>query len=98
LRHQALAKISTEGKCINCGCDLVEILEINHKNGGGNKEMDLKYFGNTINFLKDIISGNRKTDDLEIRCKVCNTLHYVDTVLKIQGFKVKYEKPSEILI
>jgi hypothetical protein len=36
------------------GCDILEILEINHKNGGGHKEMRQNYHGNTVNFLKDI--------------------------------------------
>jgi hypothetical protein len=34
-----------------------------------------------LTFLADVISGNRKIDDLEIRYKVCNILNYVESVL-----------------
>ena len=32
--------------CVNCGCDVLEFLEVNHKNGGGCKEY--RILGNSI--------------------------------------------------
>lgn len=59
-------------KCSNCACEYLPMLEINHKNGGGNIE-GLR----GINLYVKIINGKRKTDDLEVTCKVCNIIHYV---------------------
>jgi len=60
------------GKCVNCGCNNYNALEINHKNGDGNKERRKTSYKQ---FYLNILSGRRKTDDLEIRCIVCNALH-----------------------
>jgi hypothetical protein len=51
-------------KCCNCGCDKYELLEINHINGGGAKEMKEKYKGSS--FIRAIVLGDRKIDDLNI--------------------------------
>jgi hypothetical protein len=58
-------------------------------------EIRNNYNGNGIRFLKDIVFGARGTDDLEIRCKVCNVLHYVESVYGIKDFKVKYNTHNE---
>lgn len=60
-------------KCSNCKCDNHNLLEINHINGGGRKE---GLFGKKM--VDAIISGRRDTDDLNLLCRVCNTLHYVE--------------------
>lgn len=86
LRIEAMKKISPELRCIICGCTIFEALEINHKNGGGNKEYRKQRH---LYFYKAIISGRRKTDDLEIRCKVCNIVHLLE-MLGISGFKVAW--------
>lgn len=57
--------------CENCGCNSLGILEINHKNGGGYRE------GYT-SFYHAIVTGERKTDDLNLLCRVCNALHFVE--------------------
>lgn len=62
--------------CENCGCDDTKLLEVNHKNGGGNKE--LQRGKNTNKFMWDIYMGRRKTDDLNLLCRVCNSLHYLE--------------------
>jgi predicted RNA-binding Zn-ribbon protein involved in translation (DUF1610 family) len=72
--------------CENCGCDDVRLLEVNHKNGGGNKE--LKFGKNTNAFAWDIYMGRRKTDDLNLLCRVCNALHYLE---------LKYGKTRHII-
>lgn len=61
--------------CANCGCDDLRFLEVNHINGGGNKE--LQKGKNTNVFMWNIYMGRRKTDDLNLLCKVCNSLHYL---------------------
>lgn len=62
-------------KCVNCGCDFLPILEVNHKNGEGSKEY--KKVGSAIGLFRNIVKGVRPTDDLEVLCEVCNRLHYV---------------------
>ena len=79
LRLKALEKIAgTIGiSCVNCGCDDVRTLEINHRNGGGRKEEFRLRNKATTAFYKQIITGDRKVDDLEITCRVCNAFHYL---------------------
>lgn len=72
-------------KCVKCGCDDFRFLEINHKNGGGSKE--LKGFG--YKFYWDIYKKRRDTNDLEILCKICNALHYLE-------LKTKEELPFKV--
>ena len=60
-------------KCVYCGCDDLAMLEVNHRDGRGSE--DYKSHGYYI--YGRIISGERKTDDLETTCRVCNALHYL---------------------
>jgi hypothetical protein len=62
--------------CVRCGCDDTRLLEINHKNGGGAKEMQ-NGKGST-RFYLDIANGTRDTDDLELLCKPCNAIHALE--------------------
>ncbi len=61
--------------CVRCGCDDIRLLEINHKNGGGGQEKQKTSPGT---FHWNIYTGKRKTDDLEVLCKVCNAWHYLE--------------------
>jgi len=63
-------------KCVRCGCEDTRLLEINHKYGGGNKELDNGR--KSRKFYNDIIKFRRETDDLEILCKVCNARHCLE--------------------
>jgi len=63
-------------KCVRCGCDRPELLEINHKNGGGAKELT----GRSQQFIRDIVTLRRSTDDLELLCKPCNAIHALELV------------------
>ena len=65
---------STTPKCVRCGCDDMRLLEVNHRDGGGGKEMR----GGGRKFHRDIIMLRRATDDLEILCKPCNGIHYLE--------------------
>lgn len=79
LLHLEALQIVGKGNliCQRCGCSNVEALEINHTEGNGNS--DRKEFGLVGEKLyKQIISGKRKTDDLNILCKVCNFADYFE--------------------
>ena len=73
----ALISKSTEPHCVRCGCDDLRLLEINHKNGGGGKEY--KQGKNAMAIYRDIAMLRRSTDDLELLCRVCNALHYLES-------------------
>ena len=68
-------------ECVNCGVTDLRLLEVNHKNLGGRK--DIRKLGSK--FYCQIVSGERKVDDLEVRCRVCNAYHYIN-----KKFGVKY--------
>lgn len=72
-------------KCAECGCDVFEILEVNHINGGGTKEAMEK--GNKKIFL-DIIHDRVDISHYNVLCHVCNHKHYVEQLLGIKGHKV----------
>lgn len=59
--------------CERCGCDDIRLLEINHKNGGGSRQDP-----NRGKLLRDIIQNRRSVDDLELLCRPCNALHYLE--------------------
>ena len=77
-RHKALCMIARSDKpcCVRCGCDDERFLEINHKNGGGNKERKETMQTGGLKF--SIINGNRSVEDLEILCKPCNAIHALE--------------------
>ena len=78
-RRKVLAIISKSitPKCANCGCDDIRLLEVNHKDGGGGKEMMKGQ--KSQSFYRDIIALRRSVDDLEVLCRVCNAKHYLET-------------------
>lgn len=75
-RLEALRKISGgKIKCVRCGIKDIRVLDINHKNGGGRKELKK----NKLSHLSVRIAlGNRKISDLEILCRNCNYLHWLE--------------------
>lgn len=72
-------------RCSNCGCDVVGLLEVNHKNGGGCKEISAYPY----KFYRNIISGVRKTDDLNLLCSVCNRV-YLAKLKCGANYNIKY--------
>ena len=90
-RERVLRKISEELKCVRCGCDKFDLLEINHKNGGGLKEVGRK---NQV-FMQKILDGERPTDDLEILCKMCNILHYIEMKFGPQPYTLTWGANGE---
>ena len=61
--------------CVRCGCNDERLLEVNHKNGGGSQEHKKSIYSN---FIHAIAVGRRKTEDLEILCRPCNAIHYLE--------------------
>lgn len=58
------------GRC-RCGETDLRVLDIGHKNGGGTKERKKIPVGT---FYRNILSGKRKTDDIEVQCVRCNRI------------------------
>jgi hypothetical protein len=58
------------GKCVSCQETNPRVLQVNHKNGGGLKELR-----GQLNFYTNILAGRRKIDDLDLRCANCNILY-----------------------
>jgi hypothetical protein len=75
-RQKVLEKVADGKKlvCVRCGCDMIECLEINHINGGGAQEVKHK---NRV-FYKNILDGSRPVTDLELLCRPCNAIHYLE--------------------
>lgn len=80
LRAEVIKKLG--GKCVKCGCDVYEVLEINHINGGGQKDMSRK-----AQFYLEILNEKRK--DIELTCKVCNIIHWLE-YKGVRGHKVSW--------
>lgn len=63
-----------EVRCVRCACDRRELLEINHKNGGGGKELR----ATKGKFYRAIATLKRSVDDLELLCRPCNAVHALE--------------------
>jgi len=70
LKLAVIAKLG--GKCVACGMTDPRVLQVNHKNGGGLKE--LKRIGST-HIYRGIVLGTRTTDDVDLRCANCNIIY-----------------------
>jgi hypothetical protein len=69
-------KMIGEPKCANCGCDELDFLEFNHIDGGGCKEWRDSI---TYSSMADkLLTGKRKPEGLEILCRVCNALDFLN--------------------
>jgi hypothetical protein len=73
--------------CANCGCDIDQILEINHIHGGGRQELK---GGQNRQLYRWILNDKVAADDYNVLCRVCNALHYVQDVLGHQGHAVMW--------
>ncbi len=63
-----------DAKCKRCGCDELDYLEFNHKDGNGCQE----WRKNTMSLVDRILSKKRDINDLEILCRVCNALEFLE--------------------
>jgi hypothetical protein len=59
------------GCCRMCGCSDPRVLQINHINGGGMKELKME----GKKFYRKILTGERSTKDLELLCANCNIIY-----------------------
>ena len=78
--------------CVRCACDRHELLEINHINGGGGKELK----GAGHRFYRDIALLKRPTDDLELLCRPCNAVHALELKHGPLPFRVVWEGGSDV--
>jgi len=72
------------------GCDRSELLEINHKEGGGGKELR----GTGHKFYREIAKLRRAVDDLELLCRPCNAIHYLELKYGPLPFRVVWSAPD----
>lgn len=72
-RNRIRVILKLGGKCVCCPQIDVRVLQINHKNGGGNREQ-ISRWTNKNSLIISILDGTRQVDDLEIRCANCNVL------------------------
>lgn len=72
--------------CVRCKCDELHALEFNHKNGGGSLEYRES---NKKPIVDRILTMKRGTEDLEILCRVCNSLDHLER--KIPDLKGRYQ-------
>lgn len=72
MRRYRVFELLGGARC-KCGCDELSFLEINHKNGGGSK--DLRSIGNHLYDL--ILKGERNPQDYEVLCRICNALDHL---------------------
>mgnify|MGYP002814125799 CR=1 FL=1 len=76
-------------KCVYCGCDNKQALEINHKNGGNGIRGE-----HGTAFWSKISTGERSIEDLEMTCRVCNIKYYLELQGEI-GFEVIWYGKTE---
>jgi hypothetical protein len=70
---KAILKVG-EARCKRCGCDELDFLEFNHIGGNGCKD----WRENKGVPMMDRIIAGRKIDDLEILCRVCNAVDFLE--------------------
>jgi len=79
MRRRAFFKIcrSVTPKCVRCGCDDFRLLEINHKIACSEDARERRTRSGQ-NICKCIVNGSRTVDDLELLCRPCNAIHYLE--------------------
>lgn len=66
-------------ECSRCGEIKKELLEINHKKGGGNIERKQRGVGG-LEFYRLIANKKRTIEDLELLCRPCNLVHAAELI------------------
>ena len=65
-------------ECRRCHSTDYRALEVNHVNGGGNREVR-KGVGSSANLIVLAVwSGRRRFDDLEVLCRPCNAVDHLE--------------------
>ena len=94
-RLDVLSRIDPDMKCAMCGCDDTRFLEVNHIKGGGRKEQKgLKKKNRNIstNFVMLIHKGKRGVEDLNLLCRVCNSIDHLERVYGKIGLRTVWNK------
>jgi len=97
IKLEVFARIDPAMKCAMCGCDDIRLLEINHIIGGGHKEQQrLKKTDHNLsqNFTMLIHKGKRGTEDLNLLCRVCNSIDHLERVYGNTGLRVVWDKKN----
>lgn len=91
-RITALLKIDPKLECKRCGCRDIRFLEINHMHGGGNQELK----NSKVNCMTKKVMQGRSVVDLELLCKPCNAIHYMEMKWNVQiPYYVVWEGKAE---
>lgn len=96
IRFEVLARTDPDMKCSMCGCDDTRFLEINHIHGGGKKEQQRfkeESHNSSQNIIMLIHKGKRGVEDLNLLCRVCNSIDHLERVYGKTGLKVVWDKP-----
>ena len=86
---KAILKVG-EARCVRCGCDELDFLEFNHIGGNGCKD---HRENKNVPIMDRILTKKRNTNDLEIVCRVCNALDFLERKNNKQSkrFSIKWE-------
>ena len=78
--------------CVECGCDELVFLEINHINGGGSAEWRARNMENSLH--ESLLTGRRTTEGLNVLCRVCNALDFLarKNPIAANRFKISWAK------
>jgi len=95
IRLEVLARVDPAMKCAMCGCDDTRFLEVNHIKGGGHKEREVYNedghdWGHNMILL--IYRGKRGLEDLNLLCRACNSIDYLERAFGHTGLKVVCDK------
>lgn len=82
-------------KCVYCGCDIPELLEVNHKEIGTGRNRHSKM--SSIDFYSKIVNGQIPLDTVERTCKICNTWHYCQKKYGDTGHRVIWSKLDRLI-
>ena len=72
--------------CVECGCTILEALEINHINGGGAKEEKQK--GGTTTHAqryRELVKEPNLIKNFNVLCRLCNAHHYLRDLKGVAG-------------
>jgi len=93
IRLEVLAKIDPSMKCARCGCDETRFLDVNHIKGGGYEEHKKRGKKVAKNMILLIHTGKRGVEDLNLLCRICNALDYLERKYGHTRLRVVWDKP-----
>ena len=68
----------------------MELLDIHHKNGLGTQDRKINKRLHATKFICNIVQMKRTTDDLELLCRMCHTLHHLKQKYGDLPYSVRY--------